>query len=196
LKDIYTFIPLAAHSKIQEYVENNNFSVKITRQRATKHGDFRKLTNGEFLITINENLNPHQFLLTLVHEIAHYITYKRFGIVKPHGIEWKNTFKELMLPFVNPETYPNTILPYLAKYLLNAKASTDSDVNLSLALKQERLHSDKNYIFELEIGRKFQLKKRTFAILEKKRTRYICIDLTSQKKYLINQNAEVTPLQL
>tara|TARA_B100000809_G_scaffold149298_1_gene146828 strand:+ start:39583 stop:39957 length:375 start_codon:yes stop_codon:yes gene_type:complete len=124
------------------------------------------------------------------------MTYKRFGVVKPHGIEWKNTFKELMLPFVNPEVYPSTILPYLAKYLLNAKASTDSDVNLSLALKQETLDSDKNYIFELEIGKKFKLKKRTFAILEKKRTRYICIELASQKKYLINQNAEVTPLSL
>ena len=101
-----------------------------------------------------------------------------------------------MLPFVNPAVYPDHILPLLAKYLLNAKASTDSDVHLALALKQEDLNSDKNYIFELEVGNKFELKKRRFAILEKKRTRYMCIDLASQKKYLINQNAEVTPLSL
>lgn len=193
MKDIYSFIPVASHSKIHEYIETNHFSIKITKQRATKHGDFRKLKNGDFLITVNDNLNPHQFLLTLVHEIAHYVTYKKFGPVKPHGKEWKNTFKELMLPFVNPEVYPHKILPHLAKYLLNAKASTDSDVNLALALKQETLNSDKNYIFELEVGNKFELKKRKFIILEKKRTRYLCIEVASQKKYLINQNAEVKP---
>ena len=196
MKDLFTFIPSAAHPKIKEYLETNSFTVKISRQRATKHGDFRRLNNGKFLITVNENLNPYQFLLTLVHEIAHYVTYKKFGAVKPHGIEWKNTFKELMLPFVNPAVYPDHILPLLAKYLLNAKASTDSDVHLALALKQEDLNSDKNYIFELKVGNKFELKKRRFAILEKKRTRYMCIDLASQKKYLINQNAEVTPLSL
>lgn len=195
MKDIYTYIPVAAHSQISEYINENNFSIKISKQRATKHGDFRRLKNGEFLITINENLNPYQFLLTLVHEIAHYTTYKTYGNVKPHGTEWKLTFKELMLPFLNPDVYPNTILPHLAKYLLNAKASTDSDVNLAIALKQESSDPDKNYIFELEIGDKFKLKNRSFSILEKKRTRYVCMDLNSQKKYLINQNAEVNPFR-
>ena len=194
MKDVYSIIPEGSHSKIKEYIEDNDFSIKISKQRTTKHGDFRRLKNGKFLITVNENLNPYQFLLTLVHEIAHYVTYKKYGAVKPHGIEWKNTFKELMLPFVNPNIYPNSILPHLAKYLLNAKASTDSDVHLALALKQENTDPDKNYIFELRKGDNFELKNRTFSLLEKKRTRYVCIDLVSKKKYLINQNAEVTPL--
>ena len=33
-------------SKIQEYLESKSFTVKITQQRATKHGDFRRLKNG------------------------------------------------------------------------------------------------------------------------------------------------------
>jgi len=196
LKEVYTYIPEAAHQTIREYIEQTDLEIKIKKERATKHGDFRRTKDGSFLITVNNNLNPFQFLLTLVHEIAHYKTYKVFGKVKPHGIEWKNTFKELMLPLLRPEVYPNDVLPYLAKYLINAKASTDSDQNLAIALKQESISSDKNYIFDLKIGSNFQLKNRQFKLLEKRRTRSVCFDLSSKKKYLIQLKAEVTPLYI
>ncbi len=188
------YIPEQARAQIHSYLNAGDFTVKITKQRATKHGDFRRLKNGTYQITINENLNPHQFLLTLVHEIAHYKTYKLYGRVQPHGTAWKNTFRELMLPFVRPAIYPNTILPHLAQYLRNPKASTDSDPKLSLALKQDDLDSDKNYIFELSFGSEFYLKNRKFTLLEKKRTRFLCLEIATQKKYLINQNTEVSVL--
>lgn len=194
MKDIYDYIPLESHNTIQQYLSVDDLEVKIKNERATKHGDFRSSKKGDFLITINNNLNPYQFLLTLVHEIAHYKTYKQYGRVKPHGIEWKQTFKDLMLPFLRPEIYPMEILPHLAKYLLNAKASTDSDASLSRALKQPDIDSNKNYIFDLKIGAKFEFKQRLFRLLEKKRTRSICLDIRTQKKYLIHLNSEVTPL--
>ena len=186
------YIPEAALPQVTELLKTYDFSLKIVNERKTKHGDFRRLPNGKFQITINKSLNPHQFLLTLVHEIAHHVTFQKYGSVKPHGKEWKLTFKNLMLPFVHPNIYPNEILPYLAKYLINPKASTDSDHNLSLALKIENRDSDKNYIFELPLGSYFLLKDRTFQLLEKKRTRYLCLEKTSQKKYLISKNAEVS----
>lgn len=194
MKDIYNYIPEPSHQKIREYLDLKDLSVLIKNKRATKHGDFRKKKDGSYLITVNDNLNPSQFLLTLVHEIAHYKTHKLYGRVKPHGNEWKTTFKELMLPFVRPEVYPNQILPLLAKYLLNAKASTDSDQQLSIALKQEPISSDKNYIFELKIGYTFEFKNRKFKLLEKRRTRSLCLDLGTEKKYLIHLNSEVSPL--
>ena len=195
LKNLYTYIPKNAHETIDTYLQAQDLTIKIKKERASKHGDFRKLKNGTYLITINNNLNPYQFLLTLVHEIAHYKTHKTFGIVKPHGIEWKNTFKQLMLPFLKPEVYPNEILPHLAKYLLNAKASTDNDQQLAIALKQKTLNSDKNYIFDIDIGTKFELLERRFILLEKKRTRSICLDINSKKKYFIKLNSEVKPLE-
>lgn len=196
MKDVYAYIPEASHQQIKEYLKVKDLRIQIKGERATKHGDFRKTQKGDYLITVNNNLNPYQFLLTLVHEISHYETYKRFGRVKPHGIEWKNTFKKLMIPFIRPEVYPIDILPHLAKYLLNAKASTDSDPALALALKQETLNSNKNYIFELSIGSEFLLKERQFVLLEKKRTRSVCLDKNSNKKYLINLNSEVSPLTI
>ncbi|MFC2126786.1 SprT-like domain-containing protein [Bacteroidota bacterium] len=191
MTDLFNYIPETAKEQVQILLNNNDVIVKVVNQRQTKHGDFRKLKSGKYQITVNNNLNQHQFLLTLIHEIAHHVTHQKFGRVRPHGKEWKFTFKKLMLPFVHPSVYPNDILPHLAKYLINPKASTDSDVYLSLALKQQTRNSDKNYIFELKLEDRFILKKREFKILEKKRTRFLCIEVATGKKYLINQNAEV-----
>ena len=90
---------------VQYLIEQNNLSLKIVNQRETKHGDFRKMPDGTFQITVNNNLNQYQFLLTLVHEIAHHITHQKFGRVQPHGKEWKKVFQHLMLPFLKPDIF-------------------------------------------------------------------------------------------
>ena len=194
MKTIDNYLPQNALPRVRELLEEHNFILKIVNERVTKHGDFRKLKSGEYQITINNNLNPFQFLLTLIHEIAHHITHQEYGHVKPHGKEWKFTFKKLMLPFLNPDIYPAELLPPLAKYLLNPKASSDSDPQLALAMKGPKKESHKKYIFELKHGSSFVLKKKSYRILEKKRTRYLCLEIDSDRKYLISQNAEVVPV--
>jgi len=194
LKNLNDYLPEKAVPRIREMREQYSFDLKIVKKRVTKHGDFRKLPNGRFQITINENLNPYQFLLTLVHEIAHYVTHQNFGRVQAHGKEWKKTFQHLMLPFVHPGIYPPEILPLLANYLIRPKASSDSDSKLSLALKDKRRDSDKKYIFEMIVGNEFLLKNRKFVILKKRRTRFLCREINTQKEYTIHQNTEVQAL--
>ncbi|WP_442957530.1 SprT-like domain-containing protein [Polaribacter sp.] len=160
-------------------------------QRASKHGDFRSLPNGRFQITVNNNLNKFQFLLTLVHEIAHHVTHQKFGRVQPHGMEWKAVFQHLMLPFLHPDIYPNEMLPYLANYLKNPKASTDSDVNLSLVLRGSVAESGKNFIFDIPFGNLFVFKNTIYKRGNKRRTRYECLNMSTKKVYLFNQNIEV-----
>lgn len=176
---------------IEYLIEQNNFTLKIVNQRQTKHGDFRKLANGKFQITVNNNLNKHQFLLTLVHEIAHHITHQKFGRVKPHGKEWKTVFQHLMLPFLKPEIYPTKILSHLAHYLKNPKASTDSDVNLSLALRNNQSEIGKHFIFELPLSSLFLFKNTVYKKGNKRRTRIACLNMNNHKIYLFNQNVEV-----
>lgn len=191
--DYQNFIPQKAIPFLEFLINEHNFTLRIVNQRATKHGDFRSLPNGKFQITVNNNLNKYQFLLTLVHEIAHHVTHQKFGRVKPHGNEWKAVFQHLMLPFLNPDIYPREILPYLAHYLKNPKASTDADVNLSLVLKGNTAETGKNFIFSIPFGDLFIFKDVIYKRGNKRRTRYECLNMANKKAYLFNQNVEVEP---
>ena len=134
LKD---YLPAKALAQVLILLEHDKLQIKIKKERKTRHGDYMRLPNGKHQITINSNLNQYRFLITLVHEIAHFDAYNLYGkFIKPHGIEWKQTFQHLMLPFLNPEIFPSDLLPLLARHFKSPKASSDTDVDLAFALKQ------------------------------------------------------------
>jgi hypothetical protein len=185
------FIPVKAIPFVEYLIDAHSFDLLIVNQRQTKHGDFRKLPNGRFQITVNNNLNKHQFLLTLVHEIAHHVTHQKFGRVQPHGLEWKTVFQHLMLPFLQLEIYPKEMISHLAHYLKNPKASTDSDVRLSLALRSNTAKEGNKFIFALPFGSLFIFKNTIYKRGNKRRTRIECLNMGNKKVYLFNQNVEV-----
>ena len=191
------YIPEQAVSLVENLLQHDNLSVLVKNERKTRHGDYKRLPNGKHQITINSNLNNYRFLITLIHEIAHFETYKAFGrTVKPHGIEWKKTFQRLMLPFLNPEVFPNNLLPLLANHFKNPKASSDTDLHLSLALKQFDETNNLNYVFELLLGQEFRLYNgKIFKKGNKRRKRYECTEVKTGKMYLFNPNAEVELLK-
>lgn len=185
------FLPENSADLVEEILKTHPIEIKIVKNRTSKHGDFKRFVNGKCIITINNSLNKYQFLLTLIHEIAHFATYKTHKKAKPHGIEWKQHFQHLMLPFVQPSIYPESVLPFLAKYLINPKASTGADAKLSYALKQFDDNSERNFIFDLNQGSLFMYKGRTFKKGSIRRTRIECLEISSKKTYLFNQNAEI-----
>ena len=196
-KTLFDYIPQQAIPLIQDLISNDNLSIKVKKERKTRHGDYRKLPNGQHQITVNSNLNSYRFLVTLIHEIAHLEAYQKHGrFIKPHGKEWKQSFQHLMLPFLNPKIFPKDLLPLLAKHFKNPKASSDTDIHLALALKQYDEDNDKTYIFEIEEGVTFKLYNgRIFKKGLKRRKRYECIEISSGKLYLFNPNAEVELLE-
>ena len=83
------YIPINALASVLSLLEQDNLLIKIKNERKTRHGDYRSLPNGKHQITINSNLNTYRFLITLIHEIAHFEAYKAYGkFIKPHGLEW------------------------------------------------------------------------------------------------------------
>ena len=187
------FIPDKAIPKVLELLQHDGLVVKVKQERKTRHGDYRRLPNGKHQITVNSNLNSYRFLITLIHEIAHFEAYKSYGkVIKPHGIEWKRTFQHLMLPFLNPEIFPFEILPLLAKHFKNPKASSDTDIKLAYALKQFDAPNDKTFIFELPLHSTFKLYNgRVFKKGIQRRTRFECVEVKTGRLYLFNPNAEV-----
>jgi hypothetical protein len=187
------FIPKAAYDQVAQLLLHDNLVVKIKKERKTRHGDYRRLPNGKHQITINSNLNTYRFLITLIHEIAHFEAYKTYGkMIKPHGLEWKSVFQHLMLPFIRPEIFPNDVLPLLAMHFKNPKASSDSDSVLALKLKQYDAPNGKTFIFEVPEGATFRLYNgKLFRKGSKRRTRFECTELASGRLYVFNPNAEV-----
>lgn len=187
------YIPQAAVEAAFELIKANNVHLKIVNERVTRHGDYRKMPNGQHQITVNASLNTYRFFITLIHEIAHLVAFQKFGRnIKPHGKEWKFTFQQLMLPFIRPEVFPSQLLPLLALHFKNPKASSDTDARLSIALKQFDPANDKNYIFEIPAGGLFRLYNgKIFKRGNKRIKRYECLEIATGKIYLFNPNAEV-----
>jgi hypothetical protein len=169
----------------------------ITRKRHTKHGDFRALPKGGHQITVNEMPNPYRFLITTLHEIAHLVAFKDFGPrIKPHGKEWKQVFKKIMLPFLVPEIFPDELLRVLQLHFRNPKASSDTDTQLAVVLNKFDPANEKNYIFELESGSVFEIHNGRRFIRGKKRTkRYECREVEGKRLYLFSPHAQVIKIE-
>ncbi len=187
------YIPHQAIPYVLDLLKHDHLTVKIKNERKTRHGDYKKLPNNKHQITINRNLNHYRFLITLIHEIAHFEAYQNHSrFIKPHGKEWKQTFQYLMLPLLNPQIFPEDLLPLLARHFKNPKASSDTDVKLALAMKQYDQPTDKTYIFEVPLGSQFKMYNgRVFKKGVKRRTRHEGVEVASGRVYLFNPNAEV-----
>ncbi|MBT8393701.1 MAG: sprT domain-containing protein [Flavobacteriaceae bacterium] len=186
-------IPEHSLQQVLELLDVDDLEVKLKNERKTRHGDYRKLPNGKHQITINSSLNKYRFLITLLHEIAHFETYQRYGrSIKPHGKEWKLIFQHLMLPFLNPNIFPKSLLPLLANHIKNPKASSDTDQRLSLALKQFDETNDLHFVFEVPLGKEFKIYNgKIFRRGAKRIKRFECLEIKSGRTYLFNPNAEV-----
>ena len=187
-------IPKASHELIKKLIDSENLTIKVVKTRKTKHGDFRSLKNKKFQITLNKIDNKYRFLITLVHELAHFKVFQSFGnSVNPHGTEWKKTYKFLMLPFLNNLIFPEDVLRHLALHMINPPATTDSDLNLVVALQKHDLMDDKKmFLFEIPEKSIFiHNSSKLFVKLYKRRKRYICKELSSGKKYLFSPVARI-----
>ena len=137
MQEIFQKIPKASLEYVKGLINCENILFKLKNNRKTKHGDFSVKKDFSVEITINSDMNPFRFLITLLHEISHFFIYKDFGFnTKPHGYQWKSKFKELLIPVINNKVFPDDILSPLAKYAINPKASTDTDLDLSIALNK------------------------------------------------------------
>lgn len=174
--------------------EKNGFSFIISKKRSSKLGDYRY--NGKdksHTITINNNLNKYSFLITYLHEVAHHLTYFQFkNKVYPHGEEWKRNFQGLLFPVLNDLVFPSDIMVHLKNYIHNPKAASCSDHNLAKALA---IYDDEEqsliHLSDIQQGNKFRFNSKIYEMEAAKRTRMICKEISSGRKYLISGIAQV-----
>ena len=185
---------------VQEVVElfiSSSVKFKIVAGRKTKLGDFRAGINGEkHQITINGDLNPYSFLITTLHEFAHLHTYNTFGNrVHPHGEEWKNAYRKLLLPVIHSGNLPKDIESALTHSLVTTKASSCSDQRLSRVLHAyDKTMEGIELLERLPNNATFVLQGKQFVKGPLRRKRFICKEVQSQRSYLVNALAKVYPV--
>ncbi len=189
------YIPESSLEMVMEIMKKYQIVLNIKAARRTKLGDFRAPhQNLSARISMNADLNPYAFLITLVHEIAHWLVWEKHGPskkIKPHGQEWKNNYQKLMDPFLICSIFPEKILILLTNHMKNPKASTVSDIPLALALKK---HDNKNEVLhlgDLQTDDAFIFRGSSFKIIKKNRSRFLCQEKQSGKQYLIHSIAEI-----
>lgn len=173
----------------------HKFSFKVTAPRQSKFGDYCYRKDKGHQITVNSNLNPYSFLITYIHEVAHLVTYKQYGNKKdPHGKEWKQNFLKTFLPVLSNEVLPPDLLEVLTAYLQNPSASTQGYTPLVRILQTYDLQTDEVPLTSLKEGDQFIIRGQTFVKGLLRRTRYLCTDAKTSKRYVISATALVKKL--
>lgn len=171
-----------------------SFELKASRIRNTKLGDFRYPINGERpVITLNRDPNTYRVLITFLHELAHLITFLEVGRNQaPHGPKWKKRFAHLLDIVLQSNVFPDELSEAVIMHIEKPKASTHADIKLLNTLRKFDTDSEKILLEDLDKDQLFEFGNgRVFRKLEKRRTRVLCKEIASGKKYLIHAHAEV-----
>lgn len=200
LENLKNHIPEKAVPLIWPLIAEYDFALTVTKERKTKHGDYRApMSSGQpHRISVNGSLNPYAFLLTFIHEVAHMHAFEKYGRrIMPHGKEWKRIFRNIAKPFLQDGVWPEDITLVLTKHFVNPKASSAGDIALTRVLRKYDDNAD-IYLEDLEEGTYFAVSSedgRQFVKGKKRRTRYLCTELKTNKIFTIHGMAKVYIIQ-
>jgi len=195
LEYLRQFIPDPSAPLILEYLHHYKVHLTITRERKSVLGDYRHATQANnHRISVNGNLNKYSFLITLIHELAHLVTFMEYGNkVQSHGKEWKQVYRKMLEEFLKLKVFPDDVLAALKKNLHDLPASSCADENLMRILKKY----DKNpggliLVEQIAEGADFLLDDgRVFRKGKKLRKRFQCVEVSTGKLYLFSPIYEV-----
>lgn len=187
------YLPENTLPYLKTWFGDHSIHIKITKGRNSKLGDYRKMPDKSHQITINSTLQPPLFFFVLTHELAHLLAFENFGgRISPHGAEWKNTFKIMLLESI--AIYPEDLKPVILKFSRSPKANFMASPDLVRYFHIENYEDESSYIEDLNPGDRFTYKKQTYVIEEKRKKNYLCLNLDTSKKYIFKPLARVEKL--
>lgn len=195
LQALASFIPPNTFEPVAAFLQQYKVHLTISRERKSILGDYRHAhSNRTHRISVNGNLNTYSFLITLLHELAHLLTFDKYGNrVQSHGIEWKKEFGVLLAQFIQNKVFPNDIEAELLASLHNPAASSCAEDGLMRILRKYDPRTEGNMLVEeLPVNALFRMKDgRVFRKGEKLRKRYRCEEVGTRKVYLFSPVFEV-----
>ncbi len=198
MQALEAFLPTDTFENVVHYLHLHKVHLTVTRERKSVLGDYRNAVHGKnHRITVNGTLNKYAFLITLLHELAHLLTYEKFGHrVNAHGKEWKQIYGAMLANFVNKKIFPPDIESELRQSLVNPAASSCAEEGLTRILRNyNEPKANIKLIEELPPGTLFKIKDgRIFEKGERLRKRYRCKEKDTGAIYLFSPVYEVRPI--
>jgi SprT protein len=192
---LQNYLPPGTSLAVTAYLQQHNVHLTITKERASILGDYRHRTHhANHRISINSNLNRFSFLITLLHEVAHLLTFETHGNkVMAHGKEWKTIYGQLLKEFLQQKVFPPDIEKELLRSFKDPAASSCAEEGLLRVLRNyDEKKNGHRLVEELPADSKFRLKDgRIFQKGEKLRKRFKCVELETGKLYLFSPVYEV-----
>jgi SprT protein len=196
LEYLSRFIPHAAVPRVLDYLHHYKVHLTITRERKTVLGDYRHAAGHKtHRISVNGSLNQYSFLITLIHELAHLVTFMNYGNrVQSHGREWKDCYAMLLKDFLQKDIFPSLIEEALMRSMHDLPASSCADEDLMRVLKQfDRVQNGLVMIEQLQEGQVFDIGEgRLFKKGKQLRKRFQCIEIKTGRVYLFSPIYEVS----
>jgi len=94
------------------------------------------------------------------------------------------------------EVFPPDVLEALSNYLKNPKASSCSDIELIKCLSLYDANNKFQFLSDVRLAETFRFNDRVFIKEKVNRTRALCKEVRTNKKYYISQAALVERLQM
>ncbi|HTS45980.1 MAG TPA: SprT-like domain-containing protein [Puia sp.] len=189
------FIPEGTGELVLDYLHRYNVHLTITRERKTVLGDYRHATDFEHhRISVNGNMNKYSFLITLIHELGHLVTFMQYGNrVQSHGREWKSAYRKILEDFISLHIFPDDILRTIKKSIHNLPASSCADEDLIRVLKRYDERSNGLLMVEQIIeGEFFRIENgKVFKKGKKMRKRFQCVEVDTGRIFLFSPVYEV-----
>lgn len=167
--------------------------IKITRERNSKLGDYRKLRDNSHEITINSTLEPQLFFFVLTHELAHMLSFEKFGHrIAPHGSEWKQTFRNMLVESLS--IYNQDLQKIILEFARSPKANFMASPDLVRYFRLKDNSGGHVFVEELEPHNEFIYNKQRYILIEKLKKNYLCRNLDNGKTYSFRGLASVQKL--
>jgi SprT protein len=195
LEYLQSYLPTGSANLVMQYLHHYKVHLTITRERKSILGDYRHATHDRnHRISVNGNLNKYSFLITLVHELAHLLTFQQHGNrVQSHGKEWKSIYAFLLKDFIVANLFPEDIRVRLQQSIHDLPASSCADDDLMRVLRRyDENPGDMVLVEQVPEGNFFATDDgRIFRKGKKLRKRYQCFDVKTKQEYLFSPVYEV-----
>jgi SprT protein len=196
LEALRQFLPDGSFDPVVQLIHQYKVHLTVTKARKSVLGDYRHpFLGANHKISVNGNLNKYEFLITLLHELAHLLCYESYkNRVEAHGQEWKAIYGNLLAQFIQMDIFPSDIKKCLLKTIKNPAATANGETQLLLVLRKYNpiLKEGIQLVAHIAEGALFEaMKGKIFRRGKKRRIRIECVELATGHVYSFSALTEV-----